>query len=152
MAGYDFTPAARRVLSQACREAADLQHGIIGTEHVLLALLRVKDAELTTTFARVGLDPVQLRHTTRTLLGMSPAEFAADHTLAVEDIPELPFTHRMKDAIECAMRESEESGTGLVSPSMLLVGLLREGKGIAVEALARHGITIAMARDAMHSP
>ncbi len=152
MAGYDFTPESRRALSQACREAAELQHDIIGTEHVLLALLRVRDAELATTFACVGIDPLQLRSTTFTLLGLSPEEQAADRTLAVEDIPELPFTHRMKDAIECAMREANERGTGMVTSSLLLVGLLREGKGVAVEALTRHGITAEMVRDAVTAP
>ena len=152
MADYNFTTGAQRVLSQACREAAELQHGIIGTEHVLLALMQVKDADLAATFARVQMDPSQMRSTTLTMLGLSPEQQAANRTLAVEDVPELPFTHRINSVIECAMVEARDLNTGGVTSSCLLLGLLRERNGVAAEALARHGITVEMVRHAIQSP
>jgi ATP-dependent Clp protease ATP-binding subunit ClpC len=144
----DFTPASRVVLSQARREAADLGHEIVGTEHVLLALLNVKDPALTTTFANLELNPAIVRGTTLAMLGISPEAQVVEHASAVGDVPELPFTRRMKDAIEWAMREAMEFNAGRVSSSNLLLGLLREGEGVAATALARSGVTIEKARDA----
>ena len=149
MADVHFTGGARRVLSQAGREAAELRHGIIGTEHVLLALLDVPEADLVTTFSRVGMVPGQVRSTTLTMLGLSPEEQSADRTLAVEDVPELPHTHRINDVIEGAIVEARDLNTSSVTATCLLLGLLRERHGVAAEALARHGITIEMVREAV---
>lgn len=151
MADVHFTRGAQRVLSQAGREAAELRHDIIGTEHVLLALLDVPEADLVTTFSRVGMEPGQVRSTTLTMLGLSPEEQSADRTLAVEDVPELPHTHRINDVIECAIVEARDLNTASVTATCLLLGLLRERHGVAAEALARHGITVEMVRDAVQA-
>ncbi|MBK6495927.1 MAG: hypothetical protein IPG05_12655 [Gemmatimonadetes bacterium] len=116
---------------------------------MLLALLDVPEADLVTTFSRVGMEPGQVRSTTLTMLGLSPQEQSADRTLAVEDVPELPHTHRINDVIECAIVEARDLNTASVTATCLLLGLLRERHGVAAEALARHGITIEMVREAV---
>ena len=81
------------------------------------------------------------------MLGLSPEEQSADRTLAVEDVPELPHTHRINDVIEGAIVESRDLNTASVTATCLLLGLLRERHGVAAEALARHGISIEMVRE-----
>jgi|CXWL01.1.fsa_nt_gi ATP-dependent Clp protease ATP-binding subunit ClpC len=144
----DFTPEARRVLSLASRELAELGHGIIGTEHVLLALVSVKDAGIATTFANLGVDPAAVRATTLGMLGIPSEQQASGDQIAGEDVAEFPFSQRMKYVIECAMQEAREFGSGRVTSSVLLLGLLREGEGVAAVALARHGVTVEQARSA----
>lgn len=145
---FDFTPESQRVLLRAGREAAELGHAIIGTEHVLLALTSVRDAGLATTWRNLGVDPAAVRATTLTMLGIPPEQQARDFALAVDEVPELPFTHRMKDAIEWAIREAQEIGEGRVTSSTLLLGLLREGEGVAAKALQQFEVTVEAVRSA----
>ena len=145
---FDFTPESQRVLLRARREAAELGHAIVGTEHVLLALTTVRDAGLATTWANLGVDPAAVRATTLTMLSVTLEQQARGYALAVDEVPELPFTNRMKDAVEWAMREAQEIDEGPVTSSALLLGLLREGEGVAAKALEQFDVTVEKARRA----
>lgn len=138
----DFTPESQRVLLRAGREAAELGHEIIGTEHVLLALTSVRDAGLATTWANLGVDPAAVRATTLTMLGVSVELQARGYALSVEEVPELPYTHRMKHVLELAMREALDADGGRVIASTLLLGLLREREGVAAKALQQFEVTV----------
>lgn len=145
----DFTPESQRVLLRAGREAAELGHEIIGTEHVLLALTSVRDAGLATTWANLGVDSAAVRATTLAMLGIPVEQQAHGYALSVEEVPELPYTHRVKHALELAMREALDADGGRVTSSVLMLGLLREGEGVAAKALQQFDVTGQKARDAV---
>lgn len=145
---FDFTPESQRVLLRAGREAAELGHAIIGTQHVLLALTSVRDAGLVTTWRNLAVDPAAVRATTLTMLGVSAEHQARGNVLAVDEVPELPFTNRKKDAVEWTMREALDIDEGPLTSPALLLGLLREGEDVAAKALEQIDVTVEKARRA----
>jgi ATP-dependent Clp protease ATP-binding subunit ClpC len=125
MQGYNFTDQVRRTLVQAREEAAELHHEYVGTEHMLLALLRQEDGlsvDVETT-RQVVIDGVK-----------KGRGFATG--------PDLPYTSRGKKTLELAMTQAREWGHSYVGAEHLLVGLVREQGGIGAQVLAGAGVTI----------
>jgi ATP-dependent Clp protease ATP-binding subunit ClpC len=136
--GYNFTDRVRRSLRAAREAADDLHHEHIGTEHVLLGLLRVPDS----TAARI-----------LTALSVSPSDLASAVTGQLEPGsaerlpgPDLPYTARAKKALTEAMTEARHLRHGYVGTEHVLLGLFREKRGIAAQALARMGLSIEQVR------
>lgn len=123
-----FTPEARQVLVTAQAEARELRHDFIGTEDLLLGMAGTSAGEL---LERLGAPMSELREAVRSLVGASddPAK----------DKP--PFTPRSKKVLELSLREALARNDNAIRPEHLLLGILREGEGVAATVLAEAGIT-----------
>jgi ATP-dependent Clp protease ATP-binding subunit ClpC len=138
--GYDFTQGLRDVLTHAREEARGLGHEYIGTEHLLLALLRTTDPTGVELLRGLDVDRDAVRVMVETTVkrghkSLPPAE--------------LPFTSRGKRTLELAMEASRELDHANVGIEHLLLGLVREGKGIGGQVLMEHGVTEARAKTAI---
>jgi hypothetical protein len=137
MNGYNFTDRVRKVLQMAREEAARLQHEYVGTEHILLGLLREGQgvAAAALTKLKVDLADVTARVNETVKEGKNPAKSQ-----------ELPYTSRAKKILEFAMSEARELNHMYIGTEHLLLGVLREEKGIAAQVLNDAGITLKQAR------
>jgi ATP-dependent Clp protease ATP-binding subunit ClpA len=135
---YNFTDRVRKVLQMAREEAARLRHEFVGTEHILLGLIREGEGIATAvlTNLNVELDDIERRIEATVIKGK--AARAAG--------PELPYTGRAKKVLEMAMAETRELDHSYVGTEHLLLGLLREEKGIAAQVLTDCGVTLEHAR------
>lgn len=120
-----FTDRARRVVVIAQTEARDLQHNYIGTEHLLLGLAREGEgaAALVLTSLEFDFDTLRDEVTRRVPPG---AQSPPGH---------LPFTPRAKKVLEMSLREALQLGQNYVGTEHLLLGIVREGEGVAAQVL-----------------
>ncbi len=134
---YNFTDRVRKVLAMAREEAIRLQHDYVGTEHILLGLIREGEgvAAAVLTNLNVDLDEVHDR-----------VEDSVRKGKATIALGELPYTSRAKKVLEFAMTEAREFNHSYVGTEHLLLGLLREEKGIAAQVLNDLGIMLEDAR------
>ena len=124
-----FTPRAKKVLELALREAQALGHQYIGTEHVLLGLLRLTSGTAHVALRDLGIDMQSVRKTIDAVLGRE------ERTMIQQIIP----TSRVKKVIEIAFEEARRMGTNSVDSGHLLIALTIEGEGIAAHVLADLG-------------
>jgi ATP-dependent Clp protease ATP-binding subunit ClpC len=138
MNGYNFTDRVRKVLQMAREEAARLHHEYVGTEHILLGLIREGEgvAAAVLTNLNVDLDEIQQKIEETVKKGKAPAASG----------PDLPYTSRAKKVLELAMSEARELNHSYVGTEHLLLGLLREEKGIAAQVLTDAGVNLEQAR------
>lgn len=130
MNGYSFTDSVRRALAQARTEAVRLHHEYVGTEHLLLALLRHEDTVAFQVIKACNVDPA----------GMNDLiEATVMKGRLAQTGPDLPYTSRAKKVLEEAMSEAAERGQPYVGTEHLLLGLIREEKGIAAQILVDSG-------------
>ena len=137
ISGYNFTDGVRRVLQAAREEANRLHHPYVGTEHQLLGVLRVDDEVTSKVLTNLHLDAGDLRDRLTARLKPGPASAVGD---------DLPYTSRAKKVLELAMTEARELRHSYVGTEHLLLGLLRESKGIAAEVLVAAGAQLAAVR------
>lgn len=126
-----FTDKARRVIVLAQEEARILNHNYIGTEHLLLGLIRERDGVAGVALTNNGVELEQLRIKVVELIGENKNKKAPEV---------LPFTPRAKKAIELALKEALQLGHSYIGTEHLLLGLLREGEGVAYTALNSMGV------------
>lgn len=138
MNGYHFTTHVREVLQAVRDEAFRLQHEYVGTEHLLLGLLQRQDSTGARILADLHLPSNDLRASVEALCKRGSAEGPRNR--------DLPYTSRAKKVLQEAMIEAEELGHSYIGTEHLLLGLFREGKGVAVQVLTGAGITVADAR------
>jgi len=131
-----FTERAKKVLTFAQEEAQAAGHGYIGTEHVLLALLREERGLAGIVLSTLGVELQGAREAVRVLLGEA-------RTIGVSQI--VPTAH-VKKVIEIAFEEAQRMGHRYVGTEHLLLGLLVEGHGVAARVLADKGVTLEKAR------
>jgi ATP-dependent Clp protease ATP-binding subunit ClpC len=138
MDGYNFTERTRKVLMLAREEAARLGHEYVGTEHILLGLIRQGEGVGATVLQNLNaeLDEIQQRIEETVKKGKA-AQTAG---------PDLPYTSRAKKVLELAMDEARTLRHSYVGTEHLLLGLLAEAKGIAVQVLGSFGVTLERAR------
>ncbi len=138
MNGYNFTDRVRKVLQMAREEAARLHHEYVGTEHILLGLIREGEgvAAAVLTNLNVDLEEIQQKIEETVKKGKAPAAAG----------PDLPYTSRAKKVLELAMSEARELNHSYVGTEHLLLGLLREEKGIAAQVLTDAGVNLEQAR------
>lgn len=122
-----FSDDARRVIVLSQDEARRLRHSAIGTEHLLLGLVRGDEPGVGSVLARAGLGLDGLR-----------AE-VAELVPAAEDAPpdHVPFTPRAKKVLELGLREANRLGSEVIVPGHLLLAMIREGEGLAARVMAR---------------
>lgn len=144
MDALEFSDRLRGVLSEAREEAARLQHEHVGTEHLLLALLldSSRDGDGTTSAAGVALDVLGVdRGKLRAVLEQTVLRGRAS---ATEE--QLSYTSRARAVLELAMAEARMARAGTVDTQHLLLGLVREERGIAAQVLLDFGVTQEKAR------
>jgi ATP-dependent Clp protease ATP-binding subunit ClpC len=141
MNGYNFTEGVRKCLAHAREEAARLHHEYVGGEHMLLGILRRDEGVAISVMRECNVDLDAMRATIEKTVKRGDASAVTG--------PDLPYTTRAKAALELAMSEARELGQSYVGSEHLLLGLLREGKGIAAQVLQDAGLTLATARETM---
>lgn len=136
--GYNFTEDCRQALSAARRESQQLGHGYVGTEHILLALLAKPDSPATRVLRHLDVAIHSVRRDVEALVPRGKAN--------PDPHDELPYTSRAKKVLELAMSEAHELGNTYVGVEHLLLGLMREEKGIAAQVLRQRGVTLSEMR------
>ena len=119
-------------LLMANAEAGMMRHEYVGTEHLLLGLLRQEGGAVVGTLARMGVNPSLLRTLTTTALGVERD--------GPEDDLQRPFTSRCMRVIAESEREAVEQGHTKVTAGDLLLGLFREGVGVGGQVLVAAGL------------
>jgi len=135
---YNFTDRVRKVLAMAREEAIRLQHDYVGTEHILLGLIREGEGVAAAVLEHLNVDLEQIHERVEESVRKGKATIA---------LGELPYTSRAKKVLEFAMAEARDFNHSYVGTEHLLLGLLREEKGIAAQVLNSLGVTLAEARD-----
>ncbi|HEU4798031.1 MAG TPA: Clp protease N-terminal domain-containing protein, partial [bacterium] len=138
MNGYNFTERVRKVLAMAREEAARLHHEYVGTEHILLGLIREGEGVAATVLQNLNVELDEIQQKIEETVKKGKAAQATG--------PDLPYTSRAKKVLELAMSEARELGHSYVGTEHLLLGLLREEKGIAAQVLTDAGINLEAAR------
>ena len=128
-----FTELAKKVLALAQEEAESSHHSYIGTEHVLLGLLREGDGIAAKVLNNLGVEIEKVRQTVESLVGRDKGL-----TVLQQIIP----TSRVKKVIEISFEEARRTGHNYVGSEHLLLGLLTEGEGIAAHVLQDLGATL----------
>ncbi|WP_308206853.1 Clp protease N-terminal domain-containing protein [Actinoallomurus rhizosphaericola] len=135
-----FTDTARRVVVHAQEEAHALEHGHIGTEHLLLGLLRGDTDGAVRALDAAGLTLDTARGDVEELVGRGTAP----------PDTEVPFTPRAKKVLELSLREALQSGHDYIRSEHILLGLMRETEGTGARILRRCGVdTLELRRDVM---
>jgi len=140
MQGYNFTERVRKVLAMAREESARLNHEYVGTEHILLGLLREGEGVAATILQNLSVDADELERVINEVVKKGTPTHRG---------PDLPYTSRAKKVLELAMAEAREVNHSYVGTEHLLLGLLREEKGIAAQVLVDACVTKESARDEM---
>jgi ATP-dependent Clp protease ATP-binding subunit ClpA len=127
-----FSDRARRVVVLAQEEARMLEHNYIGTEHILLGLIREGEGTAAQVLHALDVDLAAVRQDVETIVGRGQQP-ASGH---------IPFTPRAKKSLELALREMVQLGHTYIGTEHLLLGLLREGDGVAAQVLRRRGVEL----------
>ncbi len=131
-----FTERARRVLTLAQEEAHRFNHNYIGTEHILLGLVREGDGVAAKVLSNLGVELNKVRSAVEFIIGRG------DRTV----LGEIGLTPRAKKVIELAVDEARRLGHSYIGTEHLLLGLVREGEGIAAGVLESLGVNIERVR------
>ena len=126
-----FTDKARKVLVLAQEEARALHQPYVGTEHVLLALLKEKDGLAAQTLDHLGVTYDAALECVRQLVKGDDTADVSGH---------LSFTPRVKRVLENSLREAMQMGKSYISTEHLLLGIVREGEGTAIDVLRNMGV------------
>jgi ATP-dependent Clp protease ATP-binding subunit ClpA len=121
-----FSGQARHVVVSAQEEARDLDHNYIGTEHLLLGLLVTSDSLASVSLNALGYTRDDVRASVEALVGRGKAS-SSGH---------IPFTPRAKKVLELSLREALQLKNNYIGTEHILLGLIREGEGIAAQILA----------------
>jgi ATP-dependent Clp protease ATP-binding subunit ClpC len=131
-----FTERARKVLSLAQEEAQRLRHNYIGTEHLLLGLLREGEGVAAKVLNNLGVDLKEARNTVEAIIGRGNRVV----------LGEIGLTPRAKKVIELAVDEARRLNHHYIGTEHLLLGLVREGEGIAAGTLESLGVDLKKVR------
>jgi ATP-dependent Clp protease ATP-binding subunit ClpC len=132
-----FTDSGKRVLALAQDEAIRHNHNYIGTEHLLAALIRDTDSIAARALSSLGIELTKVRTALEFIVGRG------DQTTSPSEITLSP---RTKKVVELAIDEARKLGHSHVGPEHILLGLVREGEGIASGILESLGVSMSRAR------
>ncbi len=133
-----FTERARRVINNAAQEAKNLNHDYVGTEHLLLGLTKEKDSVAARVLESLGISLDKVRQEVERIIGRGEEEVIAE---------QLPLTPRAKRALELATAEARALGHNYVGTEHILLGLIREGEGLAAQILINLGADLETVRE-----
>jgi ATP-dependent Clp protease ATP-binding subunit ClpC len=132
-----FTDRARRVIVLAQEEAGALDHNYIGTEHILLGLIREGDGVAAKALEALGVGLAAMRQQVEEIVGRGQGPRSGH----------IPFTPRAKKVLELSLREAVRLGHNYIGTEHILLGLIREGDGVAVRILTGCGVRLDQARE-----
>ena len=132
-----FTDRARRAIVLAQDEARMLNHNYIGTEHILLGLIHEGEGVAAKALESTGISLKAVREQIEDMLG------PGQHALTGH----IPFTSRAKKVLELSMRESLQLDHPYIGTEHILLGLIREGEGVAANVLIKLGTPLQQARE-----
>jgi hypothetical protein len=128
-----FTDRARRVVVLAQEEARLLGHNWIGTEHLLLGMLHEGEGVAAKVLTNLGVDLESVRAEVEQIIGRGGDEPVVGH---------VPFTPRAKKVLELSLREALQLAHNYIGTEHILLGLVREGEGVAAQVLQKRGLTL----------
>ena len=131
-----FTDRARRVVVLAQEEARRLNHNYLGTEHLLLGLLRESGGVAARALESLGISLDAVRQQVEEIIGLGQ-QAPSGH---------IPFTKRAKKALELSLRESLQLNHNYIGTEHILLGLLHEGDGVAAQVLMKLGADLNQVR------
>lgn len=131
-----FTDRARRVVVLAQEEAKILKHNYIGTEHILLGLIHEGEGIAAKALEGMGISLEQVRDQVTEVIGQGQ-QAPSGH---------IPFTPRAKKVLELSLREALQLGHTYIGTEHILLGLIREGEGVAAQVLVKLGADLARVR------
>jgi ATP-dependent Clp protease ATP-binding subunit ClpC len=131
-----FTERARRVLTFAQEEARQLNHSFIGTEHILLGLIREGDGVGAQALRSLGISLQAVRDQVQETIGTAGTVASGSP----------PFTPRAKKVLELALREALQMNHSYIGTEHMLLGLVREGEGVAATVLVSLGADLPQVR------
>ncbi len=131
-----FTDRARRVVVLAQEEARMLSHNYIGTEHILLGLIHEGEGVAAKALESLGIQLEAVRGQVEEIIGQG-SQAPAGH---------IPFTPRAKKVLELSLREALQLGHNYIGTEHILLGLIREGEGVAAQVLVRLGAELTRVR------
>lgn len=134
----NFTPRAQQVLALARKEADRFNHAYVGTEHLLLGLIKLAQGVAVNVLERMGLDLESVRMEVEKEVGSGPPQKTSGN---------IPYTPRVKKVLALANKEAKALNHSYVGTEHLLLGLLREGEGVAARVLKRLDIDIQRTRN-----
>ncbi|MBT8042373.1 MAG: ATP-dependent Clp protease ATP-binding subunit [Pontiella sp.] len=129
----NFTPRAQQVLQLARKEADRFNHGYVGTEHILLGLIALGHGVAVNALQALGIDLASVRLEVEKAVGTGPE---------TKTIGNIPFTPRAKKVLALSASEARGLGHSYVGTEHILLGLLREGEGIAARVLENLGVDL----------
>ncbi|OJU40670.1 MAG: NDP-hexose 4-ketoreductase [Microbacterium sp. 69-10] len=124
-----FTPRAKKVLELSLREALQLGHNYIGTEHILLGLIHEGEGVAAKALESLGISLDAVREQVQDIIGQGQQQ-PTGH---------IPFTPRAKKVLELSLREALQLGHNYIGTEHILLGLIREGEGVAAQVLVKLG-------------
>jgi len=127
-----FSQRARRVVVLAQEEARVLNHNYIGTEHILLGLIREGQGVAARALESMGISLEAVRQQVEKIIGRGQ-QAPAGH---------IPFTPRAKKVLELSLREAQSLGHNYIGTEHILLGLIREGSGVAAQVLVKLGANL----------
>jgi ATP-dependent Clp protease ATP-binding subunit ClpC len=133
----NFTPRAQQVLALARKEADRFNHNFLGTEHLLLGLIKLGQGVAVNVLQKMGLDLETVRMEVEKQVGAGPDQ---------KMIGNIPYTPRVKKVIALAQKEAKNLNHTYVGTEHLLLGLLREGDGVAAKVLRNLDVDIEQCR------
>lgn len=134
----NFTPRAQQVLALARKEADRFNHNYIGTEHVLLGLIKLGQGVAVSVLQRMGLDLESVRMEVEKEVGTGPDQKKSSN---------IPYTPRVKKVLSLANKEAKQLNHSYVGTEHILLGLLREGEGMASRVLTSLNVDLATTRN-----
>ena len=132
-----FTDRARRVVVLAQEEARLLNHNYIGTEHILLGLIHEGEGVAAKALESLGISLESVRGQVEEIIGQG-GNSPSGH---------IPFTPRAKKVLELSLREALQLGHNYIGTEHILLGLIREGEGVAAQVLVKLGADLARVRE-----
>jgi len=127
----NFTPRAQQALALARKEAERFNHNFVGTEHLLLGLIKLGQGTAVNVLQKLGLDLETVRMAVEKAVGTGPDQ---------KMIGNIPDTPRVKKVLASAAKEARELNHTYVGTEHILLGLIREGDGIAARVLKNFGV------------
>jgi ATP-dependent Clp protease ATP-binding subunit ClpC len=131
-----FTDRARRVVVLAQEEARLLNHNYIGTEHILLGLIHEGEGVAAKALESLGISLEAVRSQVEEIIGQGSSS-PSGH---------IPFTPRAKKVLELSLREALQLGHNYIGTEHILLGLIREGEGVAAQVLVKLGADLSRVR------
>ncbi len=135
---HNFTPRAQQVLALARKEADRFNHNFVGTEHLLLGLIKLGQGVAVNVLNKLGLDLETVRLEVEKQVGTGPDQ---------KMIGNIPYTPRVKKVLSLAAKEARQLSHTYVGTEHILLGLLREGDGVAAKVLKQLDVDIEQTRE-----